>query len=95
MALLAIGREAPEVPSPFSIWMNVPVSRIGSFEWRPPVSAQGDIIEPRALVDCVTVMSACPQDMTAVNGTAPPGPLGFIIAAAASDRRFMRLISRR
>lgn len=84
MALLAIGREAPEIPSPFNIWMNIPVSRDGTFEWRPPVSAPGDTIDLRALEGCVAVMSACPQDMTAVNGAAPPGPLGFTVTAAVS-----------
>ena len=79
MALLAIGREAPEIPSPFNIWMNVPVSGDGSFAWRAPVSQPGDVIALRALTSCVAVMSACPQDMTAVNGAAPPGPLGFSV----------------
>ena len=81
MALMAIGREAPEIPSPFNIWMNVPVLSDGSFAWSAPVSAPGDVIELRALARCVAVMSACPQDMTAVNGAAPPGPLAFTVTA--------------
>ncbi|MDD9908586.1 MAG: urea carboxylase-associated family protein [Ahrensia sp.] len=70
MSLLAIGEHAAHVPSPFNIWMNIPVGRSGEYEWRPPVSKAGDTIVLKAHEDCIAVMSACPQDMTPVNGSA-------------------------
>ena len=68
MALTAIGIEATHVPSPFNIWMNIPVKEDGSYSWEAPVSNPGDKITLKALADCVAVMSACPQDITPVNG---------------------------
>lgn len=68
MSLIAIGEQATHVPSPFNIWMNIPVSKSGEYEWKPPVSAPGDYIVLKACEDCIAVMSACPQDMTPVNG---------------------------
>ncbi len=68
MALLAIGARAPEIPCPFNIWMNIPIHPDGRTEWLAPVSKPGDYIRLRAMFGCVAVMSACPQDMTPVNG---------------------------
>lgn len=68
MALAAIGIEPTHVPSPFNIWMNIPVKEDGTYSWEAPVSKEGDFITLKALADCVAVMSACPQDLTPVNG---------------------------
>lgn len=68
MSLLAIGITPHHVPSPFNIWMNIPVAETGAFTWEAPVASAGDFIRIKALADCVFVMSACPQDMTPVNG---------------------------
>ncbi len=68
MSLLAIDEQIIHVPSPFNIWMNIPVAASGEFEWKPPVSSPGDQIVLKAHEDCIVVMSACPQDMTPVNG---------------------------
>ncbi|PWG61812.1 DUF1989 domain-containing protein [Spiribacter halobius] len=78
MALMAIGMSAPEIPSPFNIWMNVPVDSNGTFDWLPPVARPGDAVSLRAEVACIAVMSACPQDITKVNGSeAEPSELRF------------------
>lgn len=69
MSLSAIGAQVTHVPSPLNIWMNIPVSTSGEYKWLPPVSAPGDYIILKAHEDCIAVMSACPQDMTPVNGT--------------------------
>ena len=80
MSLLAIGEQVVHVPSPFNIWMNIPVSKSGEYEWKPPVSAPGDYIVLKAHEDCIAIMSACPQDMTPVNGVnAVPKELEFQI----------------
>lgn len=68
MALMAIGLQAPLIPAPFNIWMNVPLGADGSTQFVAPVSKPGDQIELRAETNLIAVMSACPQDMTPVNG---------------------------
>lgn len=68
LALMAIGQRAPEVPQPFNIWMNIPVNRDWSIDWLPPTSSPGDRVTLRAEMDCIAVMSACPQDMVPING---------------------------
>lgn len=71
MALNAIGLRAREVPQPLNLWMNTPVNPDYSISWLPTVSAPGDYVEIRAEMDCVAVMSACPQDIVPINGCAP------------------------
>ncbi len=69
MSLLAINAPIKHVPSPFNIWMNIPVSEDGgAYTWEAPVSSAGDFISLKAHEDCIVIMSACPQDMTPVNG---------------------------
>jgi uncharacterized protein YcgI (DUF1989 family) len=81
MSLLAIGITPIYVPSPFNIWMNIPVSENGDYAWEAPVSNRGDSITLKAHENCIAVMSACPQDMTPVNGVdAKPMGLEFEIA---------------
>ena len=78
MSLAAIGASPIHVPCPFNIWMNIPVAADGTFDWAAPVSQPGDQVTLRALEDCIAVMSACPQDMTSVNGVGTvPAELGF------------------
>lgn len=68
MAMIAIGLRAYEIPCPFNVWMNIPVAEDHATSWCPPVSKPGDYVEFRAEMDCVAVMSACPQDLVPVNG---------------------------
>ena len=68
MALRAIGVLPIEVPAPLNLWMNNPVSADGSIGWAPPISQPGDFLTFEALVDCIAVLSACPQDLVPVNG---------------------------
>lgn len=68
MALAAVGRRVSEVPAPFNVWMNNPVAPDGAIGWLPPRSAPGDYVVFEALMDCMAVMSACPQDLVPVNG---------------------------
>jgi uncharacterized protein YcgI (DUF1989 family) len=81
MALIAIGLKAPVIPAPFNLWMNVPVGADGSTRFAPPVSRPGDRMSFRADADCIAVMSACPQDLTPVNGEGvAPDRLEFIVS---------------
>ncbi|GIS11017.1 MAG: hypothetical protein CM15mP115_01680 [Alphaproteobacteria bacterium] len=68
MALMAIGEAAVHVPDPFNLWMNIPVSPKGRISWEAPVSSAGHSIVMRAETDIIAVMSACPQDLTPING---------------------------
>ena len=81
MALMAIGLRAPLIPAPFNIWMHVPVASDGATRFDPPVSRPGDRITFRAEADTIAVMSACPQDMTPVNGNKPPDRLEFFVSS--------------
>lgn len=69
-AMRAIGQRAPECPSPLNLWMNIPVDATGNVAFEAPVSKPGDYVDMRAEMDCIAVMSACPQDMLPINGEA-------------------------
>ena len=51
--------------------MNVPVERNGRLDRVPPSSKPGDYLLLRAAFDVVVAISACPQDITAVNAGEP------------------------
>ena len=61
-ALGSLGLTSPVCPASFNLWMNIPVLPSGDLEWRETVSKPGDSVTFRALIDCIMVMSACPQD---------------------------------
>src|SRR6266851_135897 len=69
-ALAALGLQAPETPSPWNLFMNIPVQADGSLTFEPPVCKPGDYVLLRAELDCVVAFSACPQDIVPINGVA-------------------------
>lgn len=70
-ALRAIGIEPPETPSPLNLFMNVSVDGEGRLAFLEPVSEAGQHVTFRAEMDLIVVFSACPQDVTPVNGMMP------------------------
>lgn len=70
-ALAQIGLKSDETPSPLNLWMNIPIADDGRITWGEPLSRPGDRVVLRALLDCVVVMSACPQDILPINGMNP------------------------
>lgn len=70
-ALAEIGVTVAETPAPLNLWMNIPVGADGACGWKPPVSKPGDHVILRAGMDCIVVMSACPQDLIPVNAGYP------------------------
>ncbi len=66
--LAQLGLTPPETPSPWNLFMNIPVGPDGSVSFEPPVSKPGDYVVLRAETDCVVAFSACPQDMVPING---------------------------
>jgi uncharacterized protein len=82
MALKAIRMRAPEVPAPFNCWMNTPYAPDGTLSWLPTMAKAGDYLVFRTELDCVVVMSACPQDLVPVNGIdCIPHDLHFEVSA--------------
>jgi uncharacterized protein len=69
-ALNAIGLIIPFTPASLNLFMNVPVADDGSVDRLPPRSAPGDAVFLRAEMDLTVVFSACPQDITPINGDA-------------------------
>ena len=67
-ALAELGLTPPETPSPWNLFMNIPVAADGSVSFQPPVSKPGDYVTLRAEMDCVVAFSACPQDIVPING---------------------------
>ena len=67
-AMYELGLTAPETPSPFNIFMNIPWTKDGELSFDPPASKPGDYILLEAQMDLVVVFSACPQDILPING---------------------------
>ena len=57
-----------EAPQPLNLWMNVSVDPEMKLSLVPPVSQAGDYVIVEALMDVYIVLSACPMDVTPVNG---------------------------
>ena len=67
-ALAEAGLAVPFTPPPLNLFMNVPVAAAGTLDRLPPVARPGDYVVLRAEMDLVVVLSACPQDVTPING---------------------------
>ena len=67
-ALAELGLTPPETPSPWNLFMNIPVASDGTVSFQAPVSRPGDSVTLRAEMDCVVAFSACPQDIVPING---------------------------
>jgi uncharacterized protein len=82
MAMMAIGLTVLEVPQPFNLWMNIPIGDHWQIDWQAPVSRPEDHVVLRAELDCIVVMSACPQDRVPINGeNMTPMDLAFVVGA--------------
>ncbi len=69
-AMCEIGLKAPETPSPWNLFMNIPWSADGALAFEPPLTRPGDYVVLEAKLDLVIAFSACPQDILPVNGKA-------------------------
>ena len=67
-ALLELGIASAITPSPWHLFMNIPVADGGGLSFQPPVCKPGDHVLLRAEIDCVIAFSACPQDIVPING---------------------------
>ncbi|MFJ6686976.1 DUF1989 domain-containing protein [Streptomyces werraensis] len=82
-ALATIGLSTDTVPQPINIFMDIPVGGDGALTWETAPSRPGDSITFEAEIDCVLVVSACPQDLVGINAGAPT-PLRLLIENGAS-----------
>ncbi len=55
------------VPQPINVFMRIPVGDGGRLSWLTASSRAGDAITFRAGLDCVVVVSACPQDLVPIS----------------------------
>jgi uncharacterized protein YcgI (DUF1989 family) len=67
-ALSAAGYDPARLSNPVNLWMNIPVLDNARIELRPPESRPGDYVVLRALMDVIVIFSACPMDVTPING---------------------------
>ncbi|NIK58520.1 DUF1989 domain-containing protein [Kribbella shirazensis] len=67
----ALAVDVDVVPQPVNVFMQVPVTANDTLDWLPATTKPGDSITFRAELDCVVVVSACPQDLTVINGNGP------------------------
>lgn len=68
-ALQKYGIEFWRVPDPINLFQNTPLNADGSFGYcEEPKTKPGDHVVFKALMDVVVGVSACPMDMTPLNG---------------------------
>ncbi len=67
-ALADLDLVVTDTPNPLNLFMNTPVVEGGAIDRRPPTSKPGDYVVLRAEMNLVIVFSACPQDVTPING---------------------------
>ena len=66
-ALREQGIEAPTVPQPLNVFMDVRVQPDGTLVSYPASSRPGDHIAFRAATDCLIVLSSCPMDIVEIS----------------------------
>lgn len=68
-ALNDIGEHGQEFsPSPFNIFMNIPIKAGQALSWEAPTTEKGQSITFRAEMDLIIAFSACPNDCLPING---------------------------
>lgn len=58
-------------PQPINLFMNTPARADATIEWLPAETNAGDHVVLRAELDIVVAVSACPQDIVAINKRRP------------------------
>jgi uncharacterized protein YcgI (DUF1989 family) len=85
----AIGSDVAvnRVPDPLNLFVNIPRTVDGALSFAPPEGQRGDYAKFRAERDVVVVMSACPQDITAVNNKRPMVAHFVVESPSEADRK--------
>jgi urea carboxylase-associated protein 1 len=66
-AIEPYGLQRQDIPMSLNLFMNCPVTEDGSWTIAAPVSKAGDYVDLRAEMDCLFVLSNCPQDLNPCN----------------------------
>lgn len=83
-AIAELGLALPFTPASLNLFMNVPISPDGAVRREPPLSRPGDSVVLRAETDVIVVLSACPQDITPINGAEHrPRDITYLVQDAA------------
>ncbi|HEV8676917.1 MAG TPA: urea carboxylase-associated family protein [Methylomirabilota bacterium] len=80
-ALGKLGVEVCHVPQPVNFFMNVAVRLDGRCEFGPPQTNPGDFVLLRAFLDCLVVVSACPQEWNPAANYHPSDLLARVLVA--------------
>jgi uncharacterized protein len=67
-ALAEIGKSFPFTPGPLNVFMNIPVNADHTISRLPPSTKPGDYLRLKAEMALTVVISACPQDISVING---------------------------
>ncbi|MGI9352457.1 MAG: DUF1989 domain-containing protein [Rhizobiaceae bacterium] len=67
-ALEDMGHSIPFVPCPLNLFENVSLLFRDTMQIKQPVAMPGDSVWLKALIDCLVVLSSCPQDILPTNG---------------------------
>jgi uncharacterized protein YcgI (DUF1989 family) len=78
-ALSELGLAIPFTPAPLNIFMNVPVLPDRSLTRLVPETKPGDFVRLRAQMDVIIALSACPQDITTINGNKTPRDVHYVV----------------
>jgi uncharacterized protein len=69
-------------PQPINVFMRIPVGADGRLSWLAATSTAGASVTFEAALDCVVVVSACPQDIVGINA-AGLSPLALDVVSQA------------
>jgi uncharacterized protein len=78
-ALGELDASCPLVPQPVNFFMNVAVRSDGGVTFGPPRTEAGDWVLLRAFIDCLVVLSACPQQWNPATNYHPSDLLARIL----------------
>ncbi|WP_052130843.1 DUF1989 domain-containing protein [Erwinia typographi] len=85
-ALKEVGIDLPFTPASLNLFMNVPFKTSGELDRMPPVSKAGDRIMLTAEMNIWLILSACPQDITPINGASrTPQDIALYIKKGTAD----------
>lgn len=73
-AMRDTGIDVGVMPQPVNLFMDIPLTMDGTLLWRESPAGPGAAVSLRAELDCIVVVSACPQDLSGINAGGP-GPL--------------------
>jgi uncharacterized protein len=66
-----LGHDDICAPPSINLFMDIPLGEEGALGWEPAPTGPGDSITLRAEMDCIVVVSACPQDIVPINARNP------------------------